>query len=363
MNLGMEQSMSQRMDQRMELEQRLEMKLEHQQTRIQTLQQYLEQEDVMTGLARWADEHDRWVTFDKAGFNFVYAALPYSVAKPVADKCGPGFAHCFHNGEGFYKRGQWRLFVVTDMLPPEFVDFVAIHERGEQLSFANHFWASRLEFAHVKQQDKVRSYARWIDEKYPRKFNDLTQEVLFPILPDDLAEELRAEAPREVDECRHAEDLIQRYGIPTLVLRHIDRYERATQRAMDSIADLVGPTQYEIHERCHNARTLTSYELSKLFAGIMDSRVRGALLSLNPKTVKGLCRVRLNEQLERYFSNVRDGIHSDDTSRMHVQVEQDFDIAYKNALAGKNVVSQFLTAEEKASLEKRGDIHSYAMSA
>ncbi len=317
----------------------------------------------MTGLARWADEHDSWVTFKKAGFNFVYAALPYSVAKSAADVCGPGFAHCFYDDQGGFARGQWRLFVVNDMVPPEFVDFVAIHERGEQLSLGNHFWASKLEFAYVRHQGKVRSYSGWIDDKHPRKFNDLMQETLFPILPDDLLETLKLETPQDVGECQHGEALINKHPIPTLVLRYIDRYEQATQTALDSINDLIGPTQSVIKDIYRESSMLPTHEISKGVAGIMDKNIRGALLSLDRKTMKGLCRARMNLQLQAYFAFVCEGVHSNYRSDIHVDMEQDFDIAYKNAVSGKNVVSQFLTAEEEKSLNKIDDIHSYVIGA
>jgi|TARA_Y100000310_G_scaffold266828_1_gene278509 ABC-type transporter lipoprotein component MlaA len=76
-----------------ELRQRLEQKLAQrteQQLQIKiSLEQHLFKEDLIQGLIRWANENDAWVNFNKMGFNFTRAQLPYDIAQPIADKYGP----------------------------------------------------------------------------------------------------------------------------------------------------------------------------------------------------------------------------------------------------------------------------------
>ena len=132
----------QRLEHKLRLEQKLEQMLQHQLNPKVILAQYLEQEDFIKGLIRWADDNNSWVNFDKDGFDFRYAVLPYEIAKPIADQYGPGFAHCLYNPFEGRVRGQWNLFVVRDMIDPNFEDFVALHERGEELSLGNHYFSS-----------------------------------------------------------------------------------------------------------------------------------------------------------------------------------------------------------------------------
>jgi hypothetical protein len=230
MELLVEQRQEARPEARLALEQRLEQKLSQQMKLEMTMSQYLEQEDFVKTLLRYADSHDAWVDFDKHGFKFTYAAVPYRIAKPVADIAGLGFAHCMCNPFEGRERGEWTLFVVHDRIPEGLVDFVALHERGEEISLGDHYFASRLEFAAAAMERKVKPYTAFIEKKYPSKFVDLTQKVLFPILPKELLAQLTAEGRRNEGELARAEELIEKYPIPTSVLRRMDKYESLNER-------------------------------------------------------------------------------------------------------------------------------------
>ena len=86
----LEQSLRQK--QRLKLEQTLEQQLAQQQTMCMGLQQYLDQEEFIQELIQWTNENDAWVEFNRLGFNFRFANVPYLRAAPIADTTGPGFA-------------------------------------------------------------------------------------------------------------------------------------------------------------------------------------------------------------------------------------------------------------------------------
>lgn len=246
MGFGLQLRVEQKPELRQCLEQRLEHKLEQQHRQELTLGQYLQQEDIITGLIRYADEHNTWKNVDKEGFNFSYALVPYKLAKPIADIAGPGFAHCLLNPFEGRAMGTWNLFVVDGMMPDKFRELVAFHERGEEISLGNHYFSSQLEFALAKKWKQVKDYIGFIDSKYPSKFVDLTEEVLFPILPEELTDFLTQQGRRNESELRTAERLIEEYPLPSEVLKFMDRYERKTEKVCELLKSGFSATQGEI---------------------------------------------------------------------------------------------------------------------
>jgi len=203
MSMSLTPTMKLKPEQRLKLEAKLEQKLEQQLIQKMSLNLYLQQEDIVEGLIRWAEENNSWKVFNRKGFKFVYADVPYEQAKPIADTTGFGFAHCHFNpfdalilGCKFARaKGDWTLFVVGDKIPKEFQDYVAIHERGEELSLGDHYFASQLEWALATHDKKSKKYITFVDNEAPGKFVDLTQKVDFPIIPEELREYLEKEKP------------------------------------------------------------------------------------------------------------------------------------------------------------------------
>jgi len=243
--LSQQQKLEQKLEQKVELNQKLSQKI--------SLNLYLEVEDFMKGLIRKVNNRNSWKTFNKHDFKFTYASVNYAEVKHIVDVTGPGFAHCQYNMFDGIQRGDWTLFVVTDMIPSSFEQYVALHERGEQLSLGNHYFASKLEFAAVGKDWMTKKYASWIDYKMPTKFTDLTIPVLFPLIPDDFLDELRTMG-NDVDEQRHAEDFIEENPLPELIMKKALSYEQINQDLISTMTKSIGPAQRAIYDASLKSR-------------------------------------------------------------------------------------------------------------
>jgi hypothetical protein len=343
--LGQELRLELKTEQRLELELALEQKLT-QQTKLEvTLAQYLAQEDVIKGLIRWTDENKQWVTFDRGGFNFTYGLVPYKLAQPIADKYGGGFAHCVYeqfdalvNGrEVALARGDWMLFVVEDMIPREFRDFTALHERGEELSLGNHYFASQLEFAHVAKKRKVRDYNRFIDEECPSKFVDLTEEVSHPVLPVELVEFLKEEENVNEQELATAEALIEAYPLSSSVLRYMKKYDDVTQKVCERIRSAVGVMQG------------AAYKLSDTGSvdAVADALHRGLqlVLHIDPQLARVVSPVRADTEMSELRKTVTRGLY--DRLQRHIVIPTSFSEAYQRAQKGERLATVMRTVEDR----------------
>ena len=271
-----------RQEQRLELEQKLEMRLA-QQTRLTCdLRQYLVHEDITNSLIKHTDENHRWKGFDQDGFKFAYALVPYALAKPIADQCGAGFAHCQYDTFQNRGKGIWTLFVVEELAPPDFRSIIALHERGEQLSLGNHFFASKLEFGYTIMKGKAASYVRWIDTKYPTKFVDLTQEVLYPILPDELVEYIRENLPERPNELKEAERIIKQHHLPNSVLQKIAEYSERNDELKKTLEDLWGRTQ----QRLFGTIVLNVRHTPEEYVRELDETMRATFQDMTARDVK-----------------------------------------------------------------------------
>jgi len=347
MNLEMNMEMSHRMDQRQTLEQKLEARMEQQTKLEMVLAQYLLREDLITGLIRWADENMSWAEFDKSGFHFFYALVPYKLAKPIADIAGPGFAHCLYNPFEERGRGEWTLFVVPDMVPKEFVDFVALHERGEELSSGNHYFASQLEFAYVGKRKKIRKYLDWIDKTYPSKFIDLTQEVIFPILPQEVLDIRSERGKRKKTELNRAKELIDKHPLPTPLLKIIDRYYEVNKSVMDKLRTMMGRTQYRISTHY----SINAYDGPEEAARIANEEIIHTMSRIQPAEARVISKVQARDFLGILAKTI-----SYDTMRFAnraLTMPTDFDVLYQHALDGRDVVNVLYRAEDKHVKEDR----------
>lgn len=361
--MDLNQRMDQRLEQRLKLEQRLEARLYKQQINLDmALEQYLEQEDIIKGFIRWANEHNSWVNFNKSGFKFVYAALPYKIAGPIADKVGIGFAHCFYEpfealfcGEKIaYAKGDWTLFVVKDMIPKELVDFVAIHERGEEISLGNHYFASQLEFALVSKRGKLKKYVDHIDENYPSKFIDLTQEVMFPVLPKELIEYLENEGKRNKKELERAEELIDEYPLPSRVLRLMDKYDNTTEKICKIIRKEIGTVQNELSTL---SKVGTAYVPPEEIADLVNNYLSQTLRNIDTTQARVVSRARTNEEL-RMFSEII-GREAFKASGRHLIILKDFELIYRDAINNRRLVTVRYTPLDRAKQKSNREIKGY----
>ncbi|GEM_PF-3672672 len=297
MHLGM--SLSQKLDPRLELDQKLEEKLAQKAKTVIALKQHLEIEHWVKGLIRWVDEHKRWQDFDKWGFKFQYGLIP---SKMTPYKMA-GFAHCFYDHFealfGRISRGDWTIFVAEDLAPTEFREDVALHERGEEISLGNHYFASQLEFAGVKRGRKTGKYIKWIDTTYPTKFVDLTENVC-SILPQELREELEQKG-RENKETYLAQDMIDKYPLPTKVLELVVKYDDVNKNVEEMVIECVGPCQQAIY----GASTIDEavFSVNKIMAPILQKISGKQARVLVPGRMNAALKLPLSA-LREYFAKV-----------------------------------------------------------
>jgi hypothetical protein len=347
MGLGLSLAPEMKLEQNLELEQKLEQKLEQQAKLEITLEQYLTREDFIHGLIRYADENKTWAKFDKDGFNFVYAELPYSIAAPIADNCGPGFSHCMYDSfEALFSgkkvalaKGDWTLFVVKDQIPKNLADFVALHERGEELSKGNHYFATQLEFADVGKKGKLNEYVKWIDKTMPSKFIDLTQKVLYPILPEDLREYLESERKgngQKEQELATAEKMIGQYPLKSKVLKLMDKYGKITENVVDIIKKQVGPVQNTVHNLLYKRNDVLAVKATEDAADAVNQAMYQILNSIKHEDARVVSRAKVNEILEE-FSKLVGGEVQHYTQR-HIIIPASFDLAYKDFVNNRTLV-------------------------
>lgn len=338
-----------------ELQQKLQQRLTQQVIQRITLQQYFEQETFMNGLLVWAEENKAFINFNQGGFKFRYALVPYSKASFIADRYGPGFAHCQYEPfealifgrQVALAKGDWTLFVVKDMIPASLRDPVALHERGEEISLGDHFFASQLEFAFAKKRRFLKPYTQFIDENYPSKFIDLTQKVLFPILPEELADYLQTEGRRNPEELAQAETLIKNYPLSSEILKKMECYEAVTEKICKLFGSALGPTQMKFHSYHISQHEKQEITYPTEIARIADDSLRAVLKNIHPGDARVVSRARVGEALLNICSALsRDCFHY---TERHFYYPEDFSTAYQTALNNRPLITSEIKVENRGS--------------
>ncbi len=333
--------LEQRLDQRLELEIKLEQKLQLNQKHELTLCQYLEHEDFFKGLVRWVDNHNRWREFNKDGFNFIYADIPYKQAPHIIDNYGLGFAHCWFNSFDslFFgntialAKGNWTLFVASEMIPENLVDLVAIHERGEELSLGNHFFASKLEIAYAQHKHKLREHISFIDDICPSKFADFFQEVNFPILPIELVEYLKSQNTNESikdSERTKAEKIIEKYHLPISILKKIDLYLSASEDLANLLKSSIGPLQKQLHD---NLKSNFTYPESSI--EIVNNSLYNIFSKVNRKYFNGLSNNVIIPEYESFVKLIGEWFYPN--FKRHIAFPDDYKQAFQDFNQGKKL--------------------------
>jgi hypothetical protein len=347
MSFGMGMSLGQiqvpqqvlRQEQRQELEQCLEAKLAQQQVQEVTLAQHLVREGDVEGFVQWASDNETWERFNRDGFNFVFARLPYEVAKPVADEYGFAFSHCHYNpfeARIFGKQialamGDWTLFLVDDHVPADLQEIAVLHERGEELSGGDHFFASELEFAYAGNQARVRPYVKFIDEIAPSKFVDLTERGLHPI-PEELMDVLAERQKVKNVERDRASALIKRHPIPTSALKLMERYEEATSTVCENLREAIGLAQRSIRSKLLDY----SIPLSEIVPPV-NALITEAVRSVQPKYARGVSPGRADMMVRDFNKTALTGVY--DARRENLVMPKTFHEVYRLAHEGKPIVT------------------------
>jgi hypothetical protein len=346
MGLGMSCTniMQQKITQRMSLEQLLEQKLEQQIKLGIKQEQHLEKEELIKKFIKWANKNNSWVNYNKDGFKFKYGTLPYKIAKPMADHAGPGFVHCHYNIFEGKAKGDWTIFVVPDLFPEDFKgceDFVAIHERGEEISLANHYFASKLEFALASKRKKTTAYSNFINKNYPSKFVDLTQKVHFPILPNELLKFLKKQGKRNTQELDTAEKLIEKYPLPTTILSLMKKYENATKKIEQILNQELGILQNTISKTIKQTQKIGTYPSCEKLAYILDIEFRKKLLHITEEDLHGVSSERINQTMKNLRENIKDYFRKTVSVRSiskNISFPYDFYKAREEVLRNKRII-------------------------
>ncbi len=175
---------------RLNLQQRLEQNLEMRLLQQQYMEDsYKEMEEIVPGAWENARKNGRIRRYQKNGLDFEYAVInkidyeghlsPFDMMSDT-EEAVCGFAHYSESSRRFYLMVDGDFFKKSGA--EEFIEYVAVHERGEELfsghvsagrSESPHFYATKLEFAIVGKDGKIRPYLAWIEKNWPGKLGDV----------------------------------------------------------------------------------------------------------------------------------------------------------------------------------------------
>jgi hypothetical protein len=242
LGLGLQLKTILRQSQSLELRQRLEQSLSRElQVTISLkleLKLYRKREEVVTSLYKEALRQGRVKIYNNHGLLFEYAVVR---AKDVPDEIkkhsGYAFSHCLYSGfdalifgqKYAVSRGSWLLFVIEDLypdIPAQFLEYGAVHERGEQVTLGDHNLASKLEFAIAKEERVLLEYMDWIEANCPTKFGDIFNYQTHLDLPDTDDFQDLLETFASSDEAAKIKSMIEGFRWPTSLLQKLNFYKR-----------------------------------------------------------------------------------------------------------------------------------------
>ncbi|MBI4708990.1 MAG: hypothetical protein HY764_02160 [Candidatus Portnoybacteria bacterium] len=239
------------MSQSLELRQRLEIELTQslslmQQQKLE-LKLYVTRENELTRLYRKALGRRMVRLYDKHGMKFEYALV--RVKDVPADLRADGnwaFSHCLFNGfeallfgsRYAMARGSWLLFVIYDMYldaPKHYIEYAAVHERGEQVTLGDHNLASKLEFAIAKKKNDLVKYMAWIEKNCPAKLADIFSYQTHLALPasDEFQELLELLSSSE--ETTMVRQMIEEFEWPFRLLQKLAFYKKRNEEVIEII--------------------------------------------------------------------------------------------------------------------------------
>lgn len=245
MHLGLSLRVSQSLELRQVMELALTQSLFITQQLKLALTLYIKREGELTRLYRNALKRGMVKLYDKHGMKFEYALVR---AKDVpADLKVYGnwaFSHCLFKGfEALFfgnqyamARGSWLLFVIYDMypaMPERYIEYAAVHERGEQVTLGDHNLASKLEFAIAKKENNLVEYMAWLEEQCHAKFADVFSYQTHLELPaaDEFQEILEAFSSSE--EATKVRQMIEEFEWPYRLLQKLTLYKKRNEEVVE----------------------------------------------------------------------------------------------------------------------------------
>jgi len=243
MNLGPSLRLSMSLCLRQTLEMRLEGYLFIKQKLEPSLELYAKRESELTRLYRIALNRGMVRLYNKHGMKFEYALVSVKdlpVDLRVSEQWA--FSHClFKSFEALFfgkkyalANGSWLLFVVYDMHPSmskNYIEYAAVHERGEQVTLGDHNLASKLEFAIAKKENNLLKYITWLEKHCPAKFANVFSYQTHLELPDIDEFQETLEIFSSSEEATEIRRMIEDFEWPTIILKKLMVYKRKNEEA------------------------------------------------------------------------------------------------------------------------------------
>lgn len=217
---------------------------------------YKNREDVLTKLYAKALKCGDVKLYKKHGLEFEYALVNKDeVPENILHECGSAFSHVLFNGfEAFLmgtsyakSRGSWLLFVVRDFYPqtpPKFLEFWAIHERGEQVTLGNHNLATKLEFAIAAKEKKIRQYINWLEANSPDHLANVFAYQMHLELPDDDEFQKLLQLSMQTEEVQLIRQYIEEFQWPYSLLQKLNLYDRNNKKITEALQKASGDLSY-----------------------------------------------------------------------------------------------------------------------
>ena len=345
--MGMGLRMSLRISPALELRQALEARLTQglfiRQSQRLALALYRKREDELTRLYRKVLERRMVKRYDKHGMAFEYALVR---AEDVPDELKAdgnwAFSHCLYSAlEALFAgrrhamaRGSWLLFVICDLyagMPERYLEYAAVHERGEQVTLGDHNLASKLEFAIAREEGKLIGYMGWLEENCPAKFADVFSYQAHLDLPaaDEFQEVL--ELSTATEEATRVRQMITAFEWPSRLLQKLTSYQKRGEavaeivtralHAAEVLAGEGGTPLKELIERirgevARRLRAIVERELTRYISyPRLDALWREQRIAVDTKFAETLMRRQLRDpaayQAEVFAAGIRDALPPD----------------------------------------------------
>jgi hypothetical protein len=247
MRLGMGMCLSLQQSQALTLRQTMEERLiqDMRITQVQKLElkQYLEREDSFKRLYRDALKDGRVAGYNKHGLKFEFALVGKKELEGSirgGDSCG--YAHVlydpwealFHGQKIAMARGSWLLFVVPDffapiVMPKDIIQFVAVHEHGEEITLGQHYLATKLEFAVSRNERKIAPYLLWLENNYTAKFVDVFSNATRIVLPDSDEFQRELELRSKAEYAKRVREMIEGFEWPFRALQKMSLFQKRSK--------------------------------------------------------------------------------------------------------------------------------------
>lgn len=222
---------------------------------------YKKREGELTKLYRNALKRGMVKPYDKHDMKFEYALVR---AKDVpVDLRAYGnwaFSHCLFKGFDAFcfgkqyamARGSWLLFVVHDMypdMPEHYIEYAAVHERGEQVTLGDHNLASKLEFAIAKKEENLVTYMAWLEEQCPAKFADVFGYQTHLELPAAAEFQEVIETFSSSEEATKVRQMIEEFEWPYRLLQKLTFYKKRGEEVVEIVTQALRVAEILAGER------------------------------------------------------------------------------------------------------------------